>query len=207
MGKGRYYSFEIISYWIDVEGWKDILDSFVETSNYLFIVHDKDRFKDVDGVIKPKTPHIHTYLSVRRELSFLKLSRDLSFLAPLVDGVPVFTVLPENIRQIDGSLSDCFDYALHTKFRDDIEHFNYNRSELHYTNLRFFTKSRQSNNKGADIVIDLLNGVSLYDMMIKYGRDFIIHYNQYMEFVYQLRNNSNSKLIEIETENCDESPF
>ena len=153
MGKGRFYSFEIISYWIDVNGWKDVLDSFVETSNYLFIVHDKDCFKDVDGVIKPKTPHIHTYLSVRREMSFQKISKELSFLAPFVNGAPVFTVLPENIRQIDGSLSDCFDYALHTKFRDDIEHFNYDKSELHYTNLKYFTKSRQTNNKLLILII------------------------------------------------------
>ena len=170
----RLYSWEIISYVDDndINYWIDCIKSYQYTVNYLCILHDKDMDLTTGSLIKP---HIHTYITLRRETSRTKLARDLN-----VYSGGNYIVLKENITYIKGSLSDCYEYALHLNEPDK---YHYDVSSLFSSDLRRFKRCQGLvDNKGFSVLEDFENGLSLREMAIKYGRDFIIHYDQYRYF-------------------------
>lgn len=184
---GRFYSWEVIVY-TTPDVLQEVVLSYSEVSNYLIVYHDKDKFEDENGQIQDLKPHCHLYGSFVRRLSRVKVAKDLSFLAPFGDdNERLFTVLKENIIEIEGSLRDCAVYATHQKEISPLK-FKYSVNDLISSDLKVFMRSKANvDNIAFSILQDMEVGFSLRDLAIKYGRDFVIHYRQYKDFFEDMK--------------------
>ena len=106
---------------VEIYGDRDLVISLLPSLKFLnhYLIsplHYKDIFDNGDY----KKPHTHVYLAFNRNMSFKTIARSLTALFG-------FTVLPENITWIKGTLSDCYAYCDHSNCPDKPR---YNHSDI-----------------------------------------------------------------------------
>lgn len=164
----RYYTLSGVVYDDDIECLKEL---FEYSNHYVSIIHDKD----------DRDTHIHFICTFQQNISFEGAKRRIhsvgnSFVQPV-----------EN-------LPGMFAYLTHSteKAVEDGKH-EYQQSELISDNIEYWynrvaEKEEKKNNN--EFINDLLaKDMSIREMGIKYGRDFIKNMHSYLAFrraVYQM---------------------
>lgn len=136
--------------------------------SYAYIEHNKDI--NEDGT--PKERHIHLLLrtvnsrSVDDVRNWFKGYTD-------INGMPINT-LGQEMHDIGSS----FDYLTHsTEQAREEGKYQYDKSEIVSNDLKYFEDSTINDEDNISLaVMELCDGVPLKEVALKYGRDFIIHY-------------------------------
>ena len=135
---------------------------------YAFIEHNKDI--DDDGQLKEC--HIHILIrtinarTVQDVVNWFKGFYD-------VNGLPINT-----FGQEMHDISSSFDYLTHSteQAKEDGKH-QYDKSEIVSNNIEYFENCNVNDEDNISLALtELCKGVLLKDVALKYGRDFIIHY-------------------------------
>jgi hypothetical protein len=179
----RYYSFEVIIYVDNVSCCSSDFNSFDSlvyllkstlTINHYLIspLHNHDY--DDNGNLKK--PHFHVYLTFSGNRSFDSVSKLFE----------LFKVIPNNIAPIKGERWDCFKYSCHL---NQPNKWLYDINDIVCDNIDFWQPKRKNDKVDVTMCIidDLLSGRNLYDMAKSYGRDFVLHFKNYRDFVSELK--------------------
>lgn len=135
---------------------------------YAYIEHNKDI--NEDGT--PKERHIHLLL---RTVNAKDVDTVRNWFKGYTDinGMPINT-LGQEMHDIGSS----FDYLTHSteQAREEGKH-QYDKSEIVSNDLKYFEDSTINDEDNISLaVMELCDGVPLKEVALKYGRDFIIHY-------------------------------
>lgn len=181
----RAYSFEVIIYVENVLDFDDLvclLKNEKTVTHWLISpLHDCDY--DDNGNVKKAHYHVYCYFSGNR--SFDSVSR---FFEP-------FNVLSTNVSLIKGKKNDCYAYSCHL---NQSEKHLYNVSDIVCDSVSIWCPSDKNDkvDNTCRILIDLMNGVPLFQMAKDYGRDFVIHYRAYCDFVHDMKWQSENENFE-----------
>lgn len=191
----RYRSFTLIFYAGAVELDKLLLKYSVRISHYAYIVHDKDVYqedlKDNDGNYVHRAgeiekPHIHLLVDFYNAHTPNAVKK-------------LFTTeldKPRVERVVDKVAQ--YEYLIH---KNDPDKYQYNKVYIisddidYYEKLSIVGEKRDSDDKAVSIVNDILAGISPRILMHRYGRDFIIHYNQYKDMADLVREHDYNERI------------
>lgn len=178
------------------EELKSLLEKYsVRISHYAYILHDKDIYADDllrdDGTYVHKKgeieiPHFHLLvsfynghtLSAVKKLFTTKLDK------------PRAEVITDKVIQ--------YEYLIH---KNDPDKYQYPKTDIVSDNLHYFEKmcirgdKTDTDEKAVSIVNDILAGISPRILMHRYGRDFIIHYNQYKDMADLIREHDYNERI------------
>lgn len=137
--------------------------------HYAYIKHDKDT-KD-DG--SPQEVHHHILLQFTNALT-LSACRKL------------FPIGQNTLGQAMRDKADCFKYLDHSDLPDK---FHYDHSLIVSDDIKYWesTQSGEADEKTMSVLDDMIAGVSLRELVRRYGRDFVINYQRYREFAQMLR--------------------
>lgn len=168
----RFRNFACISY-LTEEQLKMFLEHYKNDINhYAYARHDKDE----------NEPHFHVILLWYNNMTisalrkrFSKFSNQNTLAQPLLNK------------------SGAFEYLTHTDEKSKEEgKFQYDKSIIKTDNEDFWNYAIYEEDTEEDIsiqiVCDMLAGTPLSVMHKRYGRDFVINYSKYREFVYALQN-------------------
>lgn len=181
----RAYSFEVIVYSENVKDFDDLvclLKSEKTITHWLISpLHDSDY--DDNGNVKKAHYHVYCFFSGNRSFDSVSV-----FFTP-------FCVLPNNVALIKGKKKDCYAYSVHLTQPD--KHL-YAVSDIVCDSLSVWCPSEKNDkvDNTCRILTDLVNGVPLYQMAKDYGRDFVIHYRAYREFVSDMKWQSENENFE-----------
>ncbi len=181
------------------------VDKFLRSAEWVqhwsYILHDKDKYpddvKDKDGKVihkkgDPKDPHIHVLLytyhqktssAVRKR--FEKYAREIA----KKDGST-----PQNtLADICDDVEAMYDYQCHIGEDPEIK-VPYPTSDRVVDDPSYWAKYEKTSglndvidNTGLAMVNDLLSGTSVYQMVEKYGKDYIYHKTHFDKVVSEIR--------------------
>lgn len=191
----RYRSFTIVFYAGAVELNKFLLKYSVRISHYAYIVHDKDVYqedlKDNDGNYVHKAgeiekPHIHLLVDFYNAHTPNAVKK-------------LFTteVDKPRVERVSDKVAQ-YEYLIH---KNDPDKYQYPKSSIVSDDINWYDKlcisgeKRDSDDKAISIVNDILAGISPRILMHRYGRDFIIHYNQYKDMADLVREHDYNERI------------
>lgn len=163
---------------------QNVLDSKIEQIEaYGYILHDKD---DV-------APHIHIVLKTYNAKTVPQLRKWFKGIKD--DDENEVSTLAQLCRSIDSYISylthECDDTKYHYSKSDIVE---YNL----YTHLQ---KQSESKDNAYLILQDIHRNVPYYEMVKRYGRDFIYHHEQYMRIYQFMFERNETKIFDLESEN------
>lgn len=163
----RYFNFSIVTYMNNEEILNFLTQYNEHIKHYAYALHDKD----------DNETHTHLLLmlynnctcsALRSRLS--KYSTQNSLVQPLLDKYCAFQ------------------YLTHENNEDKAQ---YDKSIIKCDNLDFWEKLdgdfQEEEDTTIQIISDMLSGVPLYEMHKRYGRDFIINYHKYKEYVKDVK--------------------
>lgn len=172
----RYYNFSCISY-VPIKDMKLYLDNSPLVRHYAMICHDKEDCE----------PHLHIILCLRNNCTLSALYKRFK------NKFPDVNTLVEEVLDFEG----IFDYLTH---KNQENKHQYDNGEIVSDNIDWFLSATDNNKVVYDtsigIIQDLLNGVPLEEMHLRYGRDFVINYYKYKDFanaVYHQREYAKSE--------------
>lgn len=179
----------LISYLPSTNIINDILDKKLKNiKSYAFIYHDKDIYfndilDDKNEILYKKgdlkVPHFHIYLK-------LKSSRDSEEIKRwfMPKGLTDEKGLPYNClsQKVKSSVA-CIEYLTH---KNEPEKYQYSENNIISYNIDSVLENDAIDNS-IDIVEDMLSGFSTRDLVKRYGRDFIYHYNSYSAIVAKIK--------------------
>lgn len=154
--------FELILY-LEKEEVKSICQKEKNIESYCFIRHDKD-FNE-DG--SPKEPHIHLVLSTK-----------YPYLSTTIYNK--FKVDERNVRIINVlDLKDRLEYQIHKNHQHK---YQYDISEVTTNNNDWYQLIKTDDmllefDRTTQAVMDMADGMSIYELLKKYGHLFIINFN------------------------------
>lgn len=168
----------------------DLINKHIIT-NYAFIVHERDVYgeddfkRDVEnnretqeiGTIKIK--HIHLLL-----IFYQPVSRNVIINRFIIQDLPNGkTVLCSQMR-------DRYTMYRYLTHKDNADKTQYSDDEIHsYNNKIFKTVLETTSNMNIIVMYeDYINGENMYNMMVKYGRDWIINHEKYIEYFKKMGN-------------------
>lgn len=145
---------------------KGLTEYIEHVKNYVYILHKAEE--------EQKKDHIHLLIRLKNTYA-------------------IKTVVKWFSTDIDSAKDEVIDqprqfvkYMLHqTEKSIEDGKIKYDESELKSDNLDYWLKADQDTMKL--IIEDLLDGVTTWEMVTKYGRDFIIHYKSIMMVVKDIR--------------------
>lgn len=145
---------------------KGLTEYIEHIKNYVFILHKAEG--------EQKKDHIHLLIRLKNTYA-------------------TKTVIKWFSTDVDNAKDEVIDqprqfvkYMLHqTEKSIEDGKIKYDESELKSDNLDYWLKADQDTMKL--IIEDLLDGLTTWDMVNKYGRDFIIHYKNIMMVVKEIR--------------------
>lgn len=144
---------------------------------WAYAYHDKD--VNDDGSLKVK--HCHVVLYVYNSSTVSRIRK--WFRALDSDGKEVTTT-----GQVCSDIFGMWDYLIHA---DNPEKYQYPETIRNSNMPDFFSgESNCPDDNSLSIVDDMLSGVSIYDMVSRYGRDFCIHFGHYSEVIKAIRRQS-----------------
>ncbi len=181
MGKsGRFRPFAIIFYGSQQELMRIIRTYRAAIANYAFITHDKDVYEE--DLIDEKT---NEYVHRKGEIEKVHIHILVDFFnAHTITAVKrMFTTELDKPRvEVIGDRVAQFRYLTH---KDNPEKYQYSDSDIISYDINYYEKlcitgdKIDGDNKAELIINDLLRGISPRIMVARYGRDFVIHMNQY----------------------------
>lgn len=172
--------------------------------HWAYCIHDKDVKED--GT--PQEVHIQIMLNLNYASTLLAVRR---MFPGEVDGQK-FNTLGQVVRDLDS----CFEYLSHENQENK---FHYPHDSVQCDNRAYWEKqiSDDDNNKALLIISDILDGERLWVMLQRYGRDFVIHREQYYDFARLVREENISirkavqevkkEPVQIELSENDKDPF
>ena len=170
-------SWSLVSYLHTAEEIEVRLQSIPILSAYAYILHDMDI--NENGEIK--TPHFHIAIILKQPTT---LNRICSyFKGEETDGTPINCLGKPTI-----SNSAIYDYLTH---KNEPEKHQYSETAIISSNKQKFQEIETQADNTFDILEDLLNGKQLREMVRLYGRDFLIHYNQYKMLAFDIKEEEN----------------
>lgn len=165
----RYRQFSCVTYH-DLETVKSVLNVYSSSiKHYAGIVHDKDYRED--GELKEK--HIHLIVTFYNP-------RTISAVRKL---------FPDNQNTLAQSVHDigsCFEYLTH---ENEDEKVRYDESAIFADDLDYWKRILtvgERDDKTLSILEDIIKKVRLRDMVLRYGRDFVINMGKYYQFARML---------------------
>lgn len=176
----RYFNFSIVTYMNNEEILNFLAQYNDHIKHYAYALHDKD----------DNEPHTHLLLmlynnctcsALRSRMS--KYSVQNSLVQPLLDK------------------SSSYQYLIHA---NNEEKTQYDKSIIKCDNLDFWERLdndfQEEEDVSIQIIADMLNGVPLFEMHKRYGKDFILNYHKYKEFVKdvkeEMRRNTKPYLVD-----------
>lgn len=174
--KGYSRNWSLVSY---IEDLQVILDIIEEHKNiivyYAIILHNKDILDN--GEKKQSHYHISLILNnTRTEMQVRKW----------------FEILDKNDNKINCLAQQTIDnsaiieYFIHKNCK---EKYQYSDKDIVSNNINAFVTAPPSEDNCYLILQDMICGVKIYDLVKRYGKDFVYHYNQYRALVSDILNN------------------
>lgn len=154
--------FELILY-LDKEEVKSICQKEKNIESYCFILHDKDLNEDGS----PKEPHIHLVLSTKYPYFSTTIYNK-------------FKVDESNVRIINVlDLKDRLEYQIHKNHQHK---YQYDLSEVTTNNNDWYQLIKSDDmlleyDRTTQAVMDMADGMPIYELSKKYGHLFIINFN------------------------------
>lgn len=165
----RSYNFALVTYHTE-EVIKSVLSLYAGAiKHYAYISHDKD-YKE-DGTLKEK--HYHIILSFYN-------NRTISAVRKL------FPSYQNTLAQIVHDKTAMFAYLTH---EDDLEKVQYDKSLVVCDDREYWDKLSmvgENDNRTLSLLEDIINRVPLRDMVLRYGRDFVINRQHYYYFAVRM---------------------
>lgn len=171
--------FELILY-LDKEEVKSICQKEKNIESYCFILHDKD--VNEDG--SQKEPHTHLVISTK-----------YPYLSTTIYNK--FKIDERNVRIINVvDLKDRLEYQIHKNHQHK---YQYEMSEITTNNNDWYEMIKSDEmfidfDKTTQAVMDMASGMSIYELLKKYGHLFIINFNNISTIANEIRYD---KLIEL----------
>lgn len=191
--KKKTRTLSLISYLETYEDVQSVIDYKAnQIVSYAYALHDKDTYeKDVfdtlSGVLKHskgelKKPHFHIYLLLSERRYVEEVQK--WFMLKNKDGI-IQNCLYEPLF----SKSSLLDYLTHSTDKAKNK-YQYDKSIVVSYNIDI---DPVDNNEPIDETFDILQalmcGVPIFDLVSKYGRDFVYHYNQYKSLLENINFN------------------
>lgn len=170
--------FSIIGYWNNKKDLLKTLEELLEKYNlkyYAFIEHSKDSSER----------HFHVALvfyNQRRLTSVRGMFKDLEFNVLVQYAVDKYKLVNK--------------YFTHTdKASVEAGKETYNYSEIHSNGLEHFqAKNEEEHEKTLNILQDISDGISPYELARRYGRDLVLNFEKYFSFANYLKGKKNEKI-------------
>lgn len=181
----RVRHFDIIFYASEFKLIELLNDYKARIAHYVYIRHDSDVYEDDvfenDEIVHKKgdlkKPHFHVIIDTYNAATCTAIKR----LFTTEEDKP--RVMPINDQQA------VYEYLWH---KNNPEKYQYSKKCLQSDNLDYYERlcvsgqQKDSDNVAIHIVNDILAGVNPRVLCSRYGRDFIIHYNQYKEMAWTI---------------------
>lgn len=148
--------------------------------HYAYILHDCDTHKTGDKAGELKEPHYHIILSLYSQNSVQAVNR---WFSGFTDNKGM---LIQSHVEIAVDRFHCFDYLTHsTKACIEAGDYIYSKSLIVCDDLGFYNGSRTADFDTATLImIDLMQGVPYEQMMFRYGKNFILNSQKYIDMAY-----------------------
>lgn len=164
----RYRTFALITYLSELHLKMVLLQHDNQIRAYAYILHDKDLTEQ--GT--PKEVHIHLLIKTVNTCTVEAVKK---WFKGFTDekGLPINT-LAQPMHDITSS----FDYLTHDTEQSRAEgKYQYPKTDIVSNDIEFWESNEKQDQDNITLaIIDLMNGLPLSLVAIKYGRDFIIHY-------------------------------
>lgn len=187
MSCGRFRHFGIIFYATPLELDKILIKYAERISHYAFIKHDKDVYenelKDEDGNVLHavgdlKKEHYHILVDFYNACSINACKR-------------IFKTENDNAKvEVINDVVSSYRYLTH---EDNPEKAQYSKDMIvsdninYYEHLCIIGAKKDSDNMAMDIINDILANVNPRILVHRYGRDFVIHMNQYYDCAREIK--------------------
>lgn len=206
----RTYEHFLVSYLPTMEDVQKILDNKAkQIVSYAYIMHDKDFYTDdvidkdtgecihTKGEIKP--PHIHIYLR-------LVNNRDVGEIRRWFESVDSSGQKINCLSRVVRDRVSCINYLTHNT-KASKSKYQYSTDDVISYNVEHIDDDMPCDSTFY-IVEDMLKGIPKMELLKKYGRDFLYHYQNYMQFVKDLRVEENINMSSgMQDVDVDDMPF
>lgn len=164
-------------------------------AHYAFIVHDRDTNKD--GT--PKQEHIHILLRTVERLTFNALQRRINrftYEYYYGSGENAQNTFIEFTQDVD----DSFRYLTHSTEQARLDgKFQYDTLDIVSDYIGYwrgeYSSTANKNNTALDIITDIENGLTERQLLVRYGREYLINRRHYREFFDIMRSEEHSCVI------------
>lgn len=164
----RYRAFSLITYCTIEQVKIVLLQHDKQIRSYAFIVHDKD----INNDGKPKEKHIHLLI---RLVNNTTVDAVRNWFKGFTDDNGLFC---NTLAQPMHDTVSSFEYLTHSTEQAINEgKYQYPFEAIHSNDIDFWKDSSKQDEDNISLAVsEILNGVPLSTVALKYGRDFIIHY-------------------------------
>lgn len=173
----RCRNFSLISY-LDITKLKLVLEEHkLQIRYFAYILHDKDTTNGEGGELLPKEPHFHLILITYNATTVSAVRR---WFGGWVDsqGKDINT-----LGQECKDIYNAYDYLYH---RFEPDKYQYDSEDIVSNCREHFFGANSDFDNATEMLFDLVKGVSYRKMALKYGKDFIYHYNQLRTLAYDM---------------------
>lgn len=180
----------LIAY-ITVAQVAEVLENKIDQiEQYVYILHDKDVYSekectnpdtgeiDVDKLGTLKPPHIHIYLKTVNSRQPAQIAN--WFKLKNADGV-----LQNCMREYVKCKSGLIDYMLH-RTKNSESKFQYDEKDLITYNLDKYDVNDLACDDCFQIINSILDNVPTIELVKRYGRDFVYHFDSYKNIAKQV---------------------
>lgn len=162
----QYRKFSLVTY-LNLDALQSVLSARCnQIKGYAYCVHDKDEGKE---------KHTHVVLALYNGAT---LNQVKNWFKGCDDKGQLANTLIEPCHDLEAS----FRYLIHA---DSPEKFQYDEDSRICTDESMFT-SGQKDDYTLDALNDILSGVPLREIAMRYGRDFIYHYSHFRTLVQDI---------------------
>lgn len=148
----------------EIQLW--LCSNYKRIEHYAYITHDKDVKED--GT--PKVAHIHLLARYCKKQRLGTVYNSLE------------KVLTQNYNaEIAKDVHDCYDYLTHKQHPEKAQ---YAEEDIQQNDTYFASAETDKGQKVLDLLHDLDKGTDLWTMARKYGRDFVLNYTKYEQFLH-----------------------
>ena len=175
------YGFDVLE--LEMDLIKLVQNHFI--TNYAFIEHKRDIYdeddykRDVEN--KRETQEIGTL-----KISHIHLL--CIFYQPVSRNVIINRFIIQDLEKgktvLCNQMRDRYTMFRYLMHKDNPEKVQYNENEIHCYKMGIFTSKLETTSNMSILVMfeDYIRGESYYNMMVKYGRDWIINHEKYIEY-------------------------
>lgn len=172
---GRVRKFSLITYLPQIKLELCLLEHMSQIRCYAYIFHDKDLKED--GTLKE--PHYHLIIITHTTCSISAVRR---WFKGHVDekGMEITTT-----AQVCSDVFEMYDYMTHSTAEARSQgKYQYDKSLMFSNDYEYFEKGRGVDDDNILLACEsLLKGAKVRDLGKRYGRDFILHFNQIKTYV------------------------